>query len=217
MKPKLIFPWLLILVVAGLAACQNNGFSDQHEALQWFPNKVGDSWTYAVTDTAYGHRWGQALVTDTLRVSIIGTTKYPDGTPATIWQTVWPKNMHPTASRIDTTYVILSGDSVLVSPYLAVFSNGKKHIYHIYVFPFQTGNGWRLGPDSSRVVSRDTLSVPAGTFTDVYRISTGGGGINAFFSQDTWFKAGIGIVQVTHAEWNYLAKYTWKLLDYHVK
>ena len=225
MKPKLISPWFLLLLIAGLAACQNNGFSDQHEALQWFPNKVGDSWTYAVTDTAYGHRWGSDFRTGTLHISIIDSTKLPGGTSATVWRTVWPPEVSPARPpwNVDTAYVWTSGDTVKISYGVEPILFPPKSmrdivITDIYIFPFQMGSGWRIqGPDTTQVVSKDSLSIPAGTFDNVYRINTHTfmGSFNYSINRDVWFKPGVGLVQkMVSFNGTY---YTWKLVDYHVK
>ena len=208
MKTRMIYPFVIILAIASFASCQNNGLSDLRQ-IQGFPNKVGDSWTYAYTDTAYGHReGGYSLITDTLKLSIVESKN-----GVTIWQTIWPKQFRQPSYRNDSALVRISGDSVKVS-YLEGYAG---FLNSLYIFPLETGNSWSIYADSSHVASKGSLSVPAGSFDNVYRISTGGGGVNAFFAQDAWFKPGVGIIQVTHYEFNNPGTYTLKLIDYHLK
>jgi len=156
-------------------------------------------------------------VGENLQVSIMGTTHYSDGTPATIWKWIWPENMNQKAFGTDTTYVIVKGDSILISPYLHVYSNGTKLIDHIYIFPLQAGQVWRHDADSSQVVSEDSLTVPAGSFGGVYRIHTTGGGPNYFLDRNIWFKPGVGIIQMYQKRFYGGFYGTLKLVDYHVK
>ena len=224
-KKVLILGLLFTMLVVLIASCQNSIQPDTSISNQYFPNKVGDSWTYTVADTAYNSHPSLSsnsskIVTGTLRVSIINSTKLPDGTSATVWRTVWPPEVSPARPpwNVDTAYVAISGDSVLVSDgliYLSTCQCRKPQIANIYILPFQTGKNWHLGPDSSRVVSEDTLNVPAGTFNKVYRISSGEGTVNSYLRQDEWFKPGVGLVQkMVSFNGTY---YTWKLVDYHVK
>ncbi|HKJ34838.1 MAG TPA: hypothetical protein VKA34_23640 [Balneolales bacterium] len=219
MKHKLIYSCLILLVIAALASCHNSIQSNLSISDQYFPNKVGDSWTYAVTDTAYSQR-RNTLTTGTLKVSIIDSTKLPDGTIASVWRTVWPPEVSPARPpwNVDTTYVAVSGDSVLISDglvYSSVCKCKKPQVVSVYILPFYSVNEWHLGPDSSRVISEDTLSVSAGTFDKVYHISTHGISFNYYLTQDDWFKPGVGLVQKMVSS-NGLY-YTWKLIDYHVK
>ncbi len=222
MKRKVLISgslFMILLVLIG--SCQNSIQSDTSISSQYFPNKVGDSWTYTVADTAYNSHpaLSSKIVTGILRVSIIDLTKFPDGTSATIWRTVWPPEVSPARPpwNVDTAYVWTSGDTVKISYGVEPILFPPKSmrdiaITDIYISPLQTGKRWHLGPDSSRIASNYTLSVPAGTFDNVYQISSGEGTANFYLRQDEWF---VGIVQkMVSLNGTY---YTWKLVDYHIK
>lgn len=212
MKSKLIFPYILIMVVLGFLACQNNVVSDGPAAAQWFPNKVGDSWTYMVDDTTGKN----------LKISIIGTTHLPDGIPVTIWKWVWPEDMNPKAFGTDTTYVVVTGDTVQISSPIYPKRYPPKSIKDLpvrykYIFPLETGSSWKNDADSSLVMSKDSLTVPAGTFDGVYRIHTHGFSFNYQLDRVSWFKQGVGIIQMNQTLILGNFNGTLKLVDYHVK
>jgi len=212
MKHKLIYSCLILLVIAGFAACRNTIQPDSSISAQYFPNKVGDSWTYMVDDT----------VGENLQVSIIGSTSLPDGIPVSIWKWVWPGNMNPKVFGTDTTYVVISGDTVEISSPI----NPKRYppksikdlpIRYKYIFPLETGNNWIHDADSSRVVSKDSLTVPAGMFNGVYKIHTHGFSFNYRLDRDIWFKPGVGLVKMNQILILGDFNGSLKLVDYHVK
>ena len=223
MKTRMIYLFLINLAIASFASCQNNGLSDLRQ-IQGFPNKVGDSWSYLVTDTAYayGKHQGTNQTTDTLSVSVIGSTHLPDGTQAAIWRTAWPPELAFSSPpwNVDTTYVWISADTVNMSSGMEPVLHPPKSMKDIpitskFIFPVQTGQTWNIGPDSSRVVSVSSLQVPAGTFDNVYQILRNESSFNFYLTEHDWLKPGVGLVQRMVAFNGTF--YTWKLISYHVK
>jgi hypothetical protein len=221
MKMSIILSCFVSLLLGIFISCQNSELTDPPQTSKYLPNKTGDSWTYKVTQNT-GDTTNSAIV----KISNIGTTQLKDGTNAAIWLSEWPQNTHPAAFKMgrDTTFVISSGDTLMVSS--SVFpkkyppkSFNELPIQFKYEFPLNIGKTWHHGVDSSKVFSKDAISVPKGTFDNVYKIHITGFSLNYRYNADIWFKSGIGIIKVDQYSKGltlYGFNKQWKLVDYHL-
>jgi hypothetical protein len=163
-----------------------------------FPNRSGFTWTYATYDSIQQRE-------DTLKVTVLHEITLPDGLPATAWE-------FASASSIDTQYVSIVGDTVRVMTEPGNIWGSTK-----YVFPLQVGSAWSGdgGIDSSRVVAMGTVTVPAGSFTEAYRIEQWGGALNDYWFIDSWFVPHVGLVFQYRWEFGFSnARITLSLTEY---
>ena len=164
--------------------------------LEYFPNTIGTSWTYAIFDSI-GQRADTAIVT------VAGQTIHPYFGPVTALRTAY-KN------RTDSQYVRISGDTMTIY---------EENDARSYVFPLSVGQrwtGWFL-IDTSIVTQRGTISVPMGSFQNGFKVESTVRGYNIFFRKSVWLVPQVGIVDVrlTVVGIGYETT-TWKLLTYHV-
>ncbi len=194
---------ILILIIPLLfSACENSTENNPPEAFTGsFPNKVGDQWVYAVHDSLSGS-------VDTLTVKIVGTTTV-NGKDLTIWV----RNSH---RYNDTLYVNVDNSTVYYyeDPYPNV-------VDHKIVFPLEKGETW-TNPDqvsdSSVVKNIEDVSVPAGNFSNAFRIERNWGGFNVYGNSMTWFVENVGIVKFYRRIQGFdNIKETWELLSYNVQ
>src|SRR5580693_4288199 len=89
-----------------LLACHKN--AENPYSSKYFPNDVGDTWVYDVTDSS------QSTINNpsppshySVKVSITGIKKLLDGKDAAVWQYQYP-------SGNDTNYVRITGDTVKI-------------------------------------------------------------------------------------------------------
>ena len=196
---KLILALIIPLI---LSACENSTENKPPEVNTGsFPNKVGDEWVYAVHDSLNGS-------VDTLTVSIVGTTM-GNGKDLTIWV----RNSH---NYNDTLYVYVDNNTVYYyeDPYPNI-------VDHKIVFPLEAGKTW-TNPDqvsdSSIVKNIEDISVPAGNFSDAFRIERNWGGFNVYGYSITWFVENVGIVKFYRRILGFdNIKETWDLLSYNIQ
>ncbi len=200
-KPGLYKLFIILFAALLLSACENSTDNNPPEVNTGsFPNKVGDSWVYAVYDSLNS-------TVDTLTVNIVGTTT-GNGKDLTIW--VRESNTYK-----DTLYVNVDNKTVYF--YEDAFPNVADHIF---VFPLEKGKIW-TNPDqvrdSSIVKDKEAVSVPADNFTDAFRIERNWGGFNVYGYSITWFVENIGIVKMYRRIQGFdNIKETWELLSYNV-
>ncbi len=190
----------LLLSSCRFFSAQHNHFTDD------FPNTIGNSWTYVRTDNNGN--------SDILKVKIVAKDKMPDGQIANIWQYKYP-------GFTDSLWVV-SKDTVANfyrNPNLAASTRPVLAL----VMPLQAGNSWNTDipyGDTTKVLSKTSISVPAGTFTPVYKIAKTVGYVTNSWTKDTlWYKNKVGIVRKVQAEFNLgpiPGNGTWKLRSYSI-
>lgn len=194
------YKFLLVLFLPIiLAACDNStgNISPQPVNSSVFPNTVGDKWVYSVYDSLTNS-------TDTLTVEIVGTNS--GSTNATIWYF---------SSRIYNDSMIVKVNKDTVYFYEA---NNPTLIDHKIVFPLQVNKYWysnMVGFDSTIVRSKESVTVPADTYPDAYRLERKWGGLNVYGSSTTWFVNNVGIIKFYRKiTGDYFITETWVLLSY---
>lgn len=130
-----------------------------------FPNSVGFLWIYEVYDSLAG-------ATDTVTVEITDTLTLAGVKPATIW-------VYTYSDAVDTHYVVVWGDTVLIYP-----GQDTTYMSAKYIFPLEIDKSWRYrwadnfrhgyfkGVATTTVVGEGLVSTPAGSFQNAFSLNT---------------------------------------------
>lgn len=118
-------------------------------------------------------------------------------------------------------YAYIPPNSLSLSIWNAQFSSSLDDIRsNLYIFPLDTGKSWQTRHFRYHIVSMGSLTVPAGTFKQVYRIEPLGYCCNSYMIKDIWFKKGVGVIQAIYYDDRFsepVKVQTWKLVKYHVQ
>jgi len=200
---------LLVAVITLFYSCRNDIMVTQK---QYFPDQVGDNWTYRLSGVNDG----------TIQVIIVGGGKLPNGDRACLWQYTY----HFTnVTFIDTVWVTITGNDVSIfdNP-CSTGSNMMPYERMHYVLPLIKGNSWHTNVtygDTTRVLKQLTVNVPSGTFNDVFQLSKIRGHIVNTWTNDTiYFKEHIGLVKFSQNEFSLgpvLGNGVWELESYHIQ
>lgn len=83
------------------------------------------------------------------------------------------------------------------------------------------GNSWSVGIDTTEVLNQGSISVPAGTFTNVFQVSHRRGVVtNSWINDTIYFKEQIGLVKLSQMEYDLgplMGNGIWELVSYHVQ
>jgi hypothetical protein len=141
-----------------LWTCKDSTIAPLPETVNGFPLTVGSKWTYAVHDSV-AIRDSVSVNSDTVEVTIDKKILTSSARTAYLWR-------YQFKMRDDTLYVVHSGDTVLFYP-----SSDFQYPLIMFIFPLQVGHAWRqpnLG--TFHVVAKESVSAPAGTFANSYRV-----------------------------------------------
>ncbi len=164
-----------------------------------FPTGVGSRWVYVVHDSSAGR-------TDTLHVRIVGTTEFPGGRRARVWQ-------YRTGSTIDTQYTVRTGDT------LAFYAaKSPESVTAVFIFPLIPGESRTVVPPGTMTVKRIvTASVPAGKFYHALEVRVRPAVQNSAGGTTYTLAPGMGIVRLHRAFLNTLTDrqeaVLWELLS----
>lgn len=180
---KYIIRLSLFMGIIFFVSCKDNSVDNNPGAVEDFPNEQGISWFYRVIDSLNN-------TIDTVQVTVSGTSTLSSGEPVTVW-------LNAFSDSTDSNYVLIKGDSV------KIYEDREYLIDNIkLVFPLAVGATWKgdFVSDSSRVLDKIQLTVPAGSFNDVYVIERLYGGFNEYFTMTIWFVPDIGIIKINRRE-----------------
>lgn len=181
------------------------------------PNSVGNQWVYKYNN-------GISTADQYIYVNIVGTGTLPDGRSATIWTST---THDPAGSTIliDSSFAVIDNQQAIF--YTAPCSSCTPPILEErrFVFPLQVGNVWftsRPSGDTTKVLSKGTLTVPAGTFENTFQLSKTVGYVTNSFTKDTlWYTPGIGITKYNRYIYNVgpptVGNGIWELSSYTLK
>lgn len=195
--------FFVILLIA-LPSCRL--FNSHNYFVGDFPNKIGDSWTYSYT--------GSNGSSHVIQVKIVARGKLPNGETANIWQYKYP-------NFTDSVWV-MSNDTVAKFYYKPCCGRMPSQKLRL-LFPLEVGNSWHTSAaygDTTTVLSHAAITVPAGTFKDVYKISKTVGYVTNSWTKDTlWFQNKVGLIMKSQAEFSLgpmPGNGKWKLQSYSV-
>ena len=172
-----------------------------------FPNTVGNHWHYI-----YGSNTPTPSFID---VDIIGEGNLPDGQSAKIW-------VYKILSYTDTTYVVTSAQTIKIYDKPCLTCTNQMPFERMeYRFPLGVGNRWFTSAaygDTTKVLSQDSLIVPAGTFKNTYFLSKVRGYVtNSWTANEIWFTPYIGMTKLIQGEFSLgpvLGNGLWELASY---
>ena len=179
--------------------------TEKFKGIDYFPNKVGNQWTYRVYNWA-AQQWETATVT------VIGHDIIELETPqvVAVWEAVWDY-------KTETLYVAQRGDSVLIYPAGSIYPVAK------YIFPLEDGATWTYrhayGQATTTIYALDTCSSCTEMYNYCFRYYTRVEGIVFEDESIYWgyLAPQVGMVRGSRAEeFNYsMINYdNWELLDY---
>lgn len=228
---KQVLKLLLLIFVWAVSGCikdqdlnlrRSNGSSATHapvitqgnvlQLIQDFPNKIGNQWIYKMTSSPYSF--------DSVKVEITGQLTLPNGLNAKTW--TYEYHYPSGGYLLDSLWVADSANQVLVfwpSCFNCVPSKKLN-----YILPLAVGNSWGSSIyvlDTTQVLSQAVEQVPAGTFTNVFKVAKTVGYIANSVTQDTMFiKNKVGLIKYRQFEYSLAFGYgngLWELVSYHVQ
>ena len=198
---------IIVSAIMFISSCHKDHIVPNTQASEYFPNKVGDKWVYDVYESVKRRL-------DVVTVEITGKTTLPKGEAVTIWLYKYP-------DRIDTNYVLQSGDTIKFIPALNLNPN-DYYIKKKYLSPLSVGRSWTntFIYDTIKVLKETKLLVGSNLkFDSVYFIREKGETVNYFIYAEEYFKPGVGLVQLSKYEYDFFIpeNKVWYLKEYHLK
>lgn len=203
---------IILLLIFG---CKkgNEGISNK-KALDIFPNKIGDTWTYHVVDTTYKSDNIDNVQEYDMTVSVADSTVLPGGIKANIW-------IFESPSGRDTNYVFNSADTIN----FAVLRGTQVTFIRRYIVPLRLYDSWKYTSISLNEVAVDSVGdivVNGNRFDNAFRISGSAGLPDAMFNIEEWVVDNVGIVKRYYSNFHlsliiYQHIITWTLLSYHLE
>jgi hypothetical protein len=196
------FSFLLatMLLLSLFICCHKKSTCPRHGELPDFPNTIGSRFVYSHFDSL-------SMTSDTITASIVDTFSSNHQGAVSVWEYRWN-------SSTRTGKVYYYSDTVMVHDD-AISGLG----YTIYVFPLEIGKGWKDGLilDTSTVIDRVPVCVPAGIFAGAFLIERRWSGLQVFGHELIWLVPRVGIVKKHHWGWSFgWANQTWELIEYHI-
>lgn len=202
---------LFLLMLVGACTKEKNQIANQ-----LFPDAVGNQWIYK-----YDDRYTNS--DQYIYVDIVGTGILPDGQTATIWTTTL-QDASNNKYLIDSSFVVVDDQKVVF--YAAPCRSCEPPSFdekRRYMFPLQVGKIWfsdKFYGDTTRVLSENTVTVPAGTFGNTFKLSKTAGGSNSYTDDTIWLAPKIGMTQYyqhEHTLGPIPGNGIWKLASYKLK
>lgn len=188
MKTK-IFLLLLLLGIIDIS-CKK----DEKRQIDYFPNNIGYQWIYRLTNKNV----------DTIKVEIVSQGILPNGVSAKIW-----KYTYKLASQtyVDTVWVSQTNSDVRIYDNFCKTCTSQMPFERLhYILPLSIDKSWFTNDafgDTTKVLNQENLSVPEGSFANVYRISKARGYVTNSWTKDTiYFKEYVGLVKLNQNEFN---------------
>ncbi|MGN6605174.1 MAG: hypothetical protein ACTHK8_22150 [Ginsengibacter sp.] len=207
---------ILLFLLLFCFACDKEAIKPNTPA-NYFPNAVGDTWEYDVTDSAQYVQGSNNTVSHySVQVLIIGTKKLVDGKSASIWKYNYPWGN-------DTNYVRIVDDTIKIfdNSYNSHTVEGLEYPKLIFVQPLKVNESWNgrhLWFDTLSVVNQKDVTTSFQTFKDCFQIYNHYIGPNMEFKDNYWFKPRVGMVRIYTNRYNLgpLMYRTWQLKNYTV-
>jgi hypothetical protein len=205
---------LSCITVLFLLSCKKNNNAGTVLLPEFFPNKVGDEWTYKVTDSAFTLQNFSVATQYTMNISIIDSVQLPGGITAMVW-------VYAAPGLADTNYVFQKADTV----FFAANTLPAINIIRQYIVPLQLHNSWKYTSHSVHNVTVDTQShiiVGPYEFDNAFHIQGYPGRPDEIFNLEEWLADDAGVVKRyfnnVHSTNNPYEHITsWSLLSYHLE
>ncbi len=211
---RTILKILLLSGIIGIIAIgcgKEKQLPSNQKAAEVFPNKTGDQWTYKLT--TYN------ADIDTVKVEIVSQGKLPNGANAKIWKYTY---IYPSLTYTDTVWVSSNNNEVRIYDNPCRTCTGKMPFERLrYILPLKVGKFWLTNAaygDTTKVLDQENVSVPAGTFSNVFRLSKVRGYVTNSWTNDTiYFKEHVGLVKFSQNEFilgPLIGNGVWELINY---
>jgi len=209
---NIIFCCISLVFASG---CSKNNNSDNQNATDIFPNKVGDTWLYLVNDTTVNRANPDSpAVQYYLTVSVIDSIQLPGDIRANVWVYSFP-------GGTDTNYVFQKGDTIrFIDINQTVYSLDSRQ----YIIPLSLHESWQYSMPSFHEVTVDSqfdIVVGQNRFENVFHIFGYAGMPDAGFVIDEWIKDYVGIVKRHFNPSGMLIDprhvTAWSLISYHLE
>lgn len=208
---KIGFPFYAILLFI-FSCIRNNESFDNTEGTDSFPDRVGDSWLYHVTDTALTLQNIDSIREYDMQVLVVGSTLLPGGSTSNIW-------IYRSPNTTDTNYVVLSADTINFE----MFRGPGVIVVRRYVEPLQLHQSWEYSAGSVHNVTVDSVAdiqVNANQF-HAHHISGYPGRPDEIINIEEWVAKNIGVVKRYYNNSGTTNPFqhhtTWSLVSYHLK
>jgi hypothetical protein len=191
MKPNLVlFGMFLITSCSQENNPPSNGQSNTFSN-QMFPNSVGNEWVYQYNDGLDSNQY--------IYVDIVGTTTLPGGQNATVWTSTLKYGTNQ-EFLLDSSYVVVDDQkAVFYAPPCLTCIPSVIEEKERYVFPLQVNKRWftdKVYGDTTKVLEEGSITVPAGTFDNTFKLSRTIGYVNNSFTKDTtWLTPNVGMIK----------------------
>lgn len=198
---------LTVMFVFSLSILSVAAQKTKAPASDYFPMRVGDSWTYAQEE-------GNAEYT----VKVLSAEKQADGTTRYLLEKQAGLHIQSWYSR-SSGWVLMHSETYVGQEMTATHEPARRFLKN----PLVVGEKWFWqgkavtnieASESSEVVGAEKVTVPAGTFQAmkiVSRADEGGGAMMKTY----WYADGVGLVKTTTE--GKQVKYGWELKDYSFK
>jgi len=156
---------------------------------------------------------------DTIIVEIVGQGTLPNGVSAKIWQYSYRYISH---IYVDTVWVSSINNDVRIydNPCRTCTNQMPFERLH-YILPLSVSKSWSTNVvygDTTKVLGQESISVPAGSFSNVYCLSKVRGHMTNSWTNDTiYFKEHIGLIKLNQNEFNLgpvIGNGIWELIYY---
>ncbi len=196
---------LILIFSAFFIGCSkdSNQIQNQNEntnAIEYFPNTVGDYWKYKYVDSLNN-------TSSYVDVNIVDNKILPNGQTAKIWLFAFP-------DHIDTNYVYQISDTVR-------FLNVYFDIINTYVIPLIKNNKWKNSFlfDSIEVTDQQTFILNKKNFDSSFLLNEHGYSFNYWIIRTEWFYPNVGMLTKNRKEYNlgWVDDSFWELVEYKLK
>ncbi len=206
MKTKILLLQLFLFILN--ISCTK----DNSQQIDYFPNNLGYQWIYKLTSSDI----------DTIKVEIVGEGTLPNGVSAKIWKYTYKL---PTLIYIDTFWVSYINNDVRIYDKPCFTCTDKMPFERLhYILPLNVGKSWFTNAaygDTTKVLDQESISVPEGSFTNVFRLSKVRGYVTNSLTNDTiYFKEHVGLVKLNQNEFSLgpvIGNGIWELISYNFK
>jgi hypothetical protein len=209
-----ILPYFFyFLIIPLFVGCSKTSDNSSQKSSEYFPNKVGNSWEYQVTDSSDLREHSDIPPVYTVKVVITGTQKLLDGQTATVWAYEFPYGQ-------ELRFIVTSGDTIKVYDSLKV-KDHRSLLFpnQILIIPFESNASWdgKLQfSDAYQVTQQDNVKNTFSNFGKGFVVYRHYQGPNTEYNDLMTFVANIGLVNADYIHYNFapITRYRWALKKY---
>ena len=203
---KKVFTYLFGTVLLFLGCANKNIISPS----SFFPNKVGNSYVYRVTDSLTNQVYN-------LTVSVDGNTTLGNK-PVTIWDYKWENQS--SSSFTSSSLVLSNKDSTvfynIFTSYNAV-SPPVTNVGFLFKYPLAIGSKWQVNAsmDTVKVISNGTIMVNGKSYANTFLIQDISNSSNGSMISTFWVTPYLGLTMINYKGQG--VNQHWELLTYKVQ